>query len=52
MTVRRQTGGQAACRGGRSHPTASGSGRCLPDTSSRGSEDAGGGRRDERSEAE
>ena len=32
--------------------TASGSGRCLPDTSSRGSEDAGDGRRAERSNAE
>lgn len=30
----------------------SGSGRCLPDTSSRDSEDAGDGRRAERSEAE
>ena len=38
--------------GGRGRPTASGSGRCLPDTSSRDSEDAGGGRRAERSEVE
>ena len=38
--------------GGRGHPTASGSGRCLPETSSRGSEDAGNGRRAERSAAE
>ena len=49
MTVRRLT---AACRGGRGHPTVSGSGRCLPDTSSRDSEDAGDGRRAECSEAE
>ena len=32
--------------------TASRSGMCLPDTSSRGSEDAGDGRRAERSNAE
>ena len=38
--------------GGRGQPTASGSGRCLPDTSSRDSEDAGDGRRAERSSAE
>ncbi|CDC63340.1 unknown [Bacteroides sp. CAG:770] len=38
--------------GGRGQPTASGSGRCLPETSSRGSEDAGNGRRAERSAAE
>ena len=43
---------QTGSRGGRGRPTASGSGRCLPDTSSRGSEDAGDGRRAERSEAE
>ena len=42
---------QTGSRGGRGRPTASGSGRCLPDTSSRGSEDAGDGRRAERSEA-
>ena len=44
--------GQAVSHGGRGQPTASGSGRCLPDTSSRGSEDAGDGRRAERSNAE
>ena len=44
--------GQAGNCGGRGRPTASGSGRCLPDTSSRGSEDAGDGRRAERSNAE
>ncbi len=44
--------GQAAGGGGRGRPTASGSGRCLPETSSRGSEDAGNGRRAERSAAE
>ena len=38
--------------GGRGQPTASGSGRCLPETSSRESEDAGNGRRAERSAAE
>ena len=38
--------------GGRGQPTASESGRCLPETSSRGSEDAGNGRRAERSAAE
>ena len=38
--------------GGRGQPTASGSGRCLPETSSPGSEDAGNGRRAERSAAE
>ncbi len=43
---------QTGSRGGRGRPTASGSGRCLPDTSSRGCEDAGDGRRAERSEAE
>ena len=43
---------QVAQYGGRGHPTASGSGRCLPETSSRGSEDAGNGRRAERSAAE
>ena len=43
---------QAGSCGGRGQPTASGSGRCLPDTSSRGCEDAGDGRRAERSEAE
>ena len=50
--VTHRSGGQAGCCGGRGRPTASGSGRCLPDTSSRGSEDAGDGRRAERSEAE
>ena len=39
---------QVAQYGGRGQPTASGSGRCLPETSSRGSEDAGNGRRAER----
>ena len=43
---------QVGSGGGRGRPTASGSGRCLPDTSSRDSEDAGDGRRAERSEAE
>ena len=43
---------QEAQYGGRGQPTASGSGRCLPETSSRGSEDAGNGRRAERSAAE
>ena len=38
--------------GGRGQPTASESGRYLPDTSSRDSEDAGDGRRAERSNAE
>ena len=51
-SVTHRSGGQAGSGGGRGHPTASGSGRCLPDTSSRGSEDAGDGRRAERSEAE
>ena len=44
--------GQPGSCGGRGRPTASGSGRCLPDTSSRDSEEAGDGRRAERSEAE
>ena len=48
----RRRGGQAGSCSGRGQPTASGSGRCLPDTSSRDSEDAGDGRRAERSEAE
>ena len=43
---------QVAQYGGRGQPTASGSGRCLPETSSRGSEDAGNARRAERSAAE
>lgn len=43
---------QAVSHGGRGQPTASESGRCLPDTSSRDSEDAGDGRRAERSSAE
>ena len=43
---------QVAQYGGRGQPTASESGRCLPETSSRGSEDAGNGRRAERSAAE
>ena len=47
-----RSSGQAGSGGGRGRPTASGSGRCLPDTSSRDSEDAGDGRRAERSEAE
>ena len=47
-----RSSGQAGSGGGRGQPTASGSGRCLPDTSSRDSEDAGDGRRAERSEAE
>ena len=47
-----RSGGQAGSGGGRGQPTASGSGRCLPDTSSRGCEDAGDGRRAERSNAE
>ena len=47
-----RSGGQAGSGGGRGQPTASGSGRCLPETSSRESEDAGDGRRAERSEAE
>ena len=48
----RVSAGQAVGSGGRGQPTASGSGRCLPDTSSRGSEDAVDGRRVERSIAE
>ena len=51
-SVTHRRGGQAGSGGGRGRPTASGSGRCLPDTSSRDSEDAGDGRRTERSEAE
>ena len=47
-----RSGGQAGSCGGRGQPTASGSGRCLPDTSYRDSEDAGDGRRAERSSAE
>mgnify|MGYP006885915740 FL=1 len=47
-----RSGGQAGSCGGRGQPTASGSGRCLPDTSSRDSEDAGDGRRAERSSTE
>ena len=51
-SVTHRRGGQAGSCGGRGQPTASRSGRCLPDTSSRDSEDAGNGRRAERSEAE
>ena len=51
-SVTHRSGGQAGSCGGRGRATASGSGRCLPDTSSRDSEDAGDGRRAERSEAE
>ena len=50
--VTHRSSGQAGSCGGRGRPTAAGSGRCLPDTSSRDSEDAGDGRRAERSEAE
>ena len=50
-SVTHRRGRQADSCGGRGQPTASGSGRCLPDTSSRDSEDAGDGRRAERSEA-
>ena len=51
-SVPHRSSGQAGSCSGRGQPTASGSGRCLPDTSSRDSEDAGDGRRAERSNAE
>ena len=51
-SVTHRGGGHAGSCGGRGRPTASGSGRCLPDTSSRDREDAGDGRRAERSNAE
>ena len=44
--------GEKFSPGGRGQPTASESGRCLPNTSSRDSEDEGDGRRAERSSAE
>ena len=52
LTKKVNRAGEKFSPGGRGQPTASESGRCLPDTSSRDREDEGDGRRAERSSAE